>query len=173
MRVIILLKCLIILLFCSSTVLLAQEEQAADTGVADTVQSKSATEYVQVRSAAIRAEPKPWAKLLESAEFGAAVTVLEPADSWPKVTSASGVEGYIHKSALSKKMIVLENQENRFADLGDDVEVVLAGKGFTSDIESAYSEKDSSLNYAAVDTLEARTVSEETLQAFRTEGQLE
>ncbi len=51
-------------------------------------------------------------------------------------------------------------------------EVALAGKGFTPEVESAYSQKHPEMQFAQVDRVEATRVDDAQLQAFIKEGGL-
>ena len=103
------------------------------------------------------------------------VQILEmPAgSSWVKVRSvAKKIEGWVHVSALAKdeKMIVKAGAQN-VATGPSGSEVALAGKGFNPEVEAEY-KKDKTLNYAAVDAMEAYVIPPDALSAFIAQGGL-
>jgi hypothetical protein len=98
---------------------------------------------------------------------------MPAAGSWVKVRlAAKKIEGWVHVSALAKddKAIVKAGSEN-VATGASGSEVALAGKGFNPEVEAEY-KKNPTLNYTAVDAMEAYVVPPAALSAFITQGGL-
>lgn len=75
-------------------------------------------------------------------------------------------KGWIPSSALSKKKVLASSSTT-----ADAKEIALAGKGFSSSIESTYA-KEFNVDYSDVDYVESQSVSDKELQSFIVEGQL-
>ena len=129
--------------------------------------------YVQIRKASLRSAPQAWATLVSTLKYGTRVTVLEVGDNWLKVKTGSNKQGYIHRSALTKKRVVVTGTKPTFKGSAESSDLVLAGKGFTKDIEEQFKKGDVPLNYSAVNRLERRGVGEKSLLAFKREGHLD
>lgn len=127
--------------------------------------------YVQMQTATIRKSPKHYAPSVTEVRFGQALTTLGDDGDWLKVKAAGGKEGFIHSSALSSKKIVIAKGGTRGKG-PDEADVVLAGKGFSPEVEKSYAQKDRSLNFAAVNLMERSKVSEGELQQFLSAGKL-
>lgn len=129
--------------------------------------------YVQVRSSKIRSAPEFWAAAVSGVSYGDRVTVVPGQKSesgWLKV-KAAGKEGFLHISALTSRKVVLRGSGEQSPRAADASEVVLAGKGFSKEIEADYA-RTHALSYAAVDQVERTRVSDGALAAFIKAGKL-
>ena len=129
--------------------------------------------YVQVRSASVRSAPKTWAPLVKTLKYGERVQIVEVGRNWFKVKLGKSKSGYMHRGTLTKKKVVLGSGKSSFDGSAQSSEVVLAGKGYTGEVEEQFKKTGVALNYAAVDRIERRKISESDLQRFRKEGGLE
>lgn len=142
----------------------------AATGQAD---PKSDQVYIQVRSSKLRAQPLMWSSAVGDLNYGDQLTLVkeDAANGWLKVKSGKGVEGYLHKSAISTRRVVLAAKAGMKDGRADISEVVLAGKGFNREVEAEYA-RAQGFNYSLVDKVEkARTNSAEIAQFIKS-GQL-
>ncbi|MCB0330134.1 MAG: SH3 domain-containing protein, partial [Bdellovibrionales bacterium] len=112
------------------------------------------TQYIQVKQAFLKAEPKSWKKTIAKLSYKDQVEELEEQDDWVKVI-ANGKTGYLHESALSSRQIVESKAE--LSPYADESDVVLAGKGFSPDVEKEYKKQhpDSRQAYSKLDQLES------------------
>ena len=94
------------------------------------------TQYVQVRTAQIRVEPKSFSKVVKSLRYRDEVTELEEKDGWLKVRASGGATGYLHESALTTTRIVSSTE--KLSPYASESDVVLAGKGFSEEVEDEY-----------------------------------
>jgi uncharacterized protein YgiM (DUF1202 family) len=130
---------------------------------------------VIVKETPVRDKPSFTGKILGKLLYTDRVQILEmPAgSSWVKVRfAAKKLEGWVHISSLAKdeKPVVKAGAENVAAGASGS-EVALAGKGFNPEVEAEY-KKDKTLNYTAVDAMEAYVVQPAALSAFITQGGL-
>jgi uncharacterized protein YgiM (DUF1202 family) len=130
---------------------------------------------IVVKQTPVRDKPSFTGKILGTLVYTDRVQIVEMPSgaSWAKVRlAAKKLEGWVHVSALAKddKPVVKAGSEN-VASGASGSEVALAGKGFNPEVEAEY-KKDPSLNYAAVDAMEAYVVPPAALSAFVTQGGL-
>jgi hypothetical protein len=132
----------------------------------------TSTVSVQVRTGELRTAPSFLAAVVATLSYGDRVPVLEQQGAWCRARTPDGsAEGWIHSSALTRKKVVLQAGEDVGAAASSG-EIALAGKGFSSDVESAYRKENRNLNYAWVDKMEAVRIPEKRLAAFLKEGGL-
>lgn len=79
--------------------------------------------------------------------------------------------GYIHASAVTEKKVKLGSGGSVGGSASAE-EVTLAGKGFNAQVEKSYGEKNGEVNFAAVNAMERRSVSESDLFEFLRAGGL-
>ncbi|MDZ4787168.1 MAG: SH3 domain-containing protein [bacterium] len=129
--------------------------------------------FVQVRSTKIRSQPEHWAAAVSDARYGDKLKpITDDEDSaWLEVGTLSGKKGFINRSAVSKREIVLNT--SKLASVNADLsEVVVAGKGFGKEVEQDYAMSSSNVDYRAVNKMETLRVSDPELLNFMKEGQL-
>jgi len=132
---------------------------------------------VQVKEAPVRQAPNFLGKILKTLPYGEAVNVLEEKESWLRVTFGNpAVEGWMHNSALDKKVVTLKTTEGQMtvtpsSNVSTD-DVVLAGKGF-SDMEEEFKTGHATANFAVVDRMEKVVISQGQMQKFLNEGALQ
>ena len=107
---------------------------------------------------------------------GAEVTVQQQAGDWYKV-EYQGQSGWLNRQAFPAPaagskfnlpgMLFGAPVKETSSD-----EAALAGKGFTSEVESSYQQKHPEMKFAEVDKVESYKVDAATLQAFIKEGGL-
>lgn len=131
--------------------------------------------YVQVRTAALRKGPQQWSNALVQLAYGSEVSIVDTsAEPWLVVKAASGEQGYLHRSALSAQKIVFLKTATK-SDLNDASmsNVVLAGKGFSEDVEDLYSQNNPNLDMKLIDEIELQNSKARlVLGAFVSSGRL-
>lgn len=127
--------------------------------------------FVKVRETRVRTEPSHLASSISALKYGDPVTSLSstPTDGWFRVRAKKG-EGYIHVSAVTPKKVVLSDATAPTA--ADRSEMVMAGKGFSLEVEKAYAEEHANLNFTAVNRMERVNITDPELKKFVKEGQL-
>lgn len=108
--------------------------------------------WVQVRESRVRNKPLFYASTIQSVRYGDRLTKLNEDNGWVGVR-AGAQEGYIPLSAVSPKMIAFSSADVAKAR-ADSSELVLAGKGFSKEIEQSFKRQDSSARYDLVDRVE-------------------
>lgn len=127
---------------------------------------------VQVKQAQLRAKPGPLAKIEVTLAYGERVNVLEEQTDWILVeVPGSSLKGWVHKSALTQKKLVLRSGSGSTGVSGD--EIVLAGKGFNAQVEEKFKQQNQNLNYGLIDKMEQNfAVPQQVIQQFLIDGAL-
>jgi hypothetical protein len=146
---------------------------------------------VQVKTTQVRDKGSYLGKPLYELRFGDRVTVLQKGSAWFKIQPVNtaavkmlagaqsppgGYAGYLNKSALTTKRIVLKGDQSAQMAASSE-EVALAGKGFNDEVEKSYKTEHPNLvsAYATLDQIEANAAyspSAEDVSEFRTAGGL-
>lgn len=126
--------------------------------------------YVQVRQTVVRASPQYWGAKVAPVAYGDRLAKVSEDDGWLKVKTGGGSQGFVHSSAVTTRRIVFA--ANAAGQNFSSSDVVLAGKGFNSDVENRYANSKSGVNYRAVDTVESLKVPDSAVAEFVTQGKL-
>lgn len=126
----------------------------------------AATVTVLVQETTLRKRPQFFAPTAGVAKLGEKFDATGPDAGWYRTDA-----GYIHQSAVTAKKVSLGSGGSTGGTASAE-EVTLAGKGFNSQVEKSYSEKNASANFAAVDAMEKRSVTEDAVLAFLRAGGL-
>lgn len=122
---------------------------------------------VVVEQAKVRKAKAFFAAPVATVKYKDSLSAGEPEDGWVPVT-VSGKSGWLHESAVGSKAGKLKGGWDGGDEAGQD-EVTLAGKGFNAEVEKAHRSGDAG-DYAAVDAMEKRSLSEAELLAFLRAG---
>jgi hypothetical protein len=128
--------------------------------------------YVQINEGRLREKPQHWARAVADLHYGDTLETLSADAGWLRVRNASGVEGFVHESAVTQRRVVLTAGAATAPVQIAESDVVLAGKGFSGEVEESFARGDSGLDYAAVDALAKRSVSDERVAQFIKDGGL-
>jgi hypothetical protein len=150
-------KYILLMLLASSFLVLS--------GLAQSVKTMS----VQVKEGQLRKAPSFLAAIVARPSYGESVQVLEDKGDWKRV-SLRGSQGWIHASALTTKLIVLQAGRAAVPASATGSEIALAGKGFSEEVEKQYRSQNRSVDYTWVDRMEKFKVSPEQMQAFLMDG---
>jgi len=145
---------------------------------------------VQVKSTQVRDKDSYLGKPLYTLRYGDRVAVLQKGAAWFKVQPVNpaavkvapgaappaDVAGYMNKSALTSKRVVLKADQSAQTEASSD-HVVLAGKGFNDDVEKSYKGEHPNLAkaYASLDEIEtdaSYSPTVEEVNAFKAAGGL-
>ena len=127
---------------------------------------------VQVQNAQLRADASYLGKLVTSVPYGTRVTILQSRGDWRQVQEPGGQSGWVHLSALSKKNIAMKSGAQDVATTASGDELALAGKGFNSDVEADFKNKNKQIDFTWIDRMEKIKVSMDEIHQFLTEGQV-
>lgn len=127
---------------------------------------------VQVQNAQLRADASFLGKLTASVPYGTRVTILQARGDWRQVQEPAGKTGWLHQSALTKKTISMKagGQDVAAAASGD--ELALAGKGFNSDVEADFKNKNKDIDFTWIDRMGKFKVTMDEITRFLNEGQV-
>jgi len=126
---------------------------------------------VQQKEAKLRSKASFLGKIFKKIPYGTKVKVEAEKGSWRNVT-VDGVSGWLHLTSLTKKEIVLKADAKKVDSTVSDDELVLAGKGFNSQIEKDYRQNNPKLNFGLVDQMERFDVQPESIAGFIKDGGL-
>lgn len=108
--------------------------------------------WVQVRQSQLRTQPKFYAPSVGAVRYGEKIDKLSEDGGWAKV-AAGGHQGYLPLSAISADQIVLSAADLKKVQ-ADSSEVVMAGKGFSKEVEQQYIKQDAGARFDLVDYVE-------------------
>lgn len=104
---------------------------------------------VQVNDAAVRVSPSFLAEVASVLGYGDKVGVVEDGDGWMRVQAeASGAEGWMHASALTKKEINLKAGDDDANVKASKEELTAGGRGYNQAIEDKFREDHAELEAA-------------------------
>ncbi|BDQ33418.1 SH3 domain-containing protein [Pseudodesulfovibrio portus] len=127
---------------------------------------------VQVRSGQLRDKPAFLSKVVCSLAYGDRVALSDEKGDWRKVAPAKGgAPGWMHVSALSEQVIILNPTDKDVEAAASSDELALAGKGFNKQVEDQYRSQ-SRLDYSKVDEMEKIVVPPNLIRDFLQKGGL-
>lgn len=133
--------------------------------------AESATMYVSTQKGLLKSKASGSSKTVATLSYGDQVSVLSTQSKWCEITvttgAAVGEKGWMLTSALTKKKIIAKGNKVT----ADASELALAGKGFSSEIETEY-KKNGVVDYDSVDCVEKEIVSESDQNDFINAGNL-
>ncbi len=126
---------------------------------------------VQVRNCKVRKTPSQLAPVVTTVDYGARVTAGELTKGWYPVKTLDGKSGWLHESALTKKVIVMNSGTTDASTGVSSDEVAIAGKGFNEEVEQKL-KKDGTYDFTWVDKMASFVVTDDQIRAFRAQGNL-
>ncbi len=133
--------------------------------------SENAAMSVQVKEGRLRAAPSFLGSSVGSVSYGDRVRVLEQRGAWLRV-AAGARQGWIHRSALTEKTIVLQAGAEDVKRAATTDELALAGKGFSRQVEDRFRAAHPGLDFSWIDRMETFTASADEVRRFLQEGAL-
>jgi len=127
--------------------------------------------WVQVRESKVRSKPLFYAPGVSSVRYGDKVQTSGDQSGWVAVR-VGGSQGYLPISAISKQQIVL-TAKGLSKVQADATDVVLAGKGFSKEVEQSFKAESPGARYDLVNKVEATArVSPQEVAQFVKKGGL-
>ena len=103
------------------------------------------TMSVQVKNTYLRTTPSFLGKKITQLNYADKVTVKKEQNSWINIYSPlKNKSGWVHSSALSNDRIILKGSDDAAQDASKS-EIVMAGKGFSKEVESQYKQQKTDL----------------------------
>jgi SH3-like domain-containing protein len=128
---------------------------------------------VEVREGRVRTSPSFLGKVRGTLRYAERVEILEDGEAWLRVRAREGkMEGWVHRTALTRKRIVMRAGGRRAAVKASSDEVALAGKGFNAQVEAKYKSNHRDISYIWIDRMETFRISEDEMAAFLREGKV-
>lgn len=126
---------------------------------------------VQVRSAPVYQDASYLSRITKKLPYATEVAVLKSTGSWMRIVAA-GDSGWVQKSSLAEK--VDRPASGKPGPGGSSSEVLLAGKGFSQEVEDRYRHDHAELEaaYARLDSLTLAVPDHDSLIAFARTGRL-
>lgn len=126
---------------------------------------------IQVDKRELRSGSTFFDSVTGNVSYGDRVEVLQELNGWAQVkVEGTGLTGWIHSSALTKKKIVLRAGD-KDADVGaSSGELALARKGFNQDVENAYRQDNPAIDFAPVDKMEKMKAQPMEIKSFLEQG---
>ncbi len=126
---------------------------------------------ISVQNQFIYPRPAFYASPVQPVDYGTLAMIDDISGEWFNVSIAGGLEGWIHSTAVSGA-IQSSGDVSASGEVTSD-EIMLAGRGFSQEIENAYSSEHPELDFTKVDYVEAMCpVSPEELLHFLLTGNL-
>ena len=122
-----------------------------------------------LRESVLRESPSFLGKVVQSLPAGAKVEISTEQGAWSKV-KVGGKQGWLPNSVLYKADTTLTAGTGKAQTKADSAEVVLAGKGFTQEVEKEYRTYNAALDYASVDLMETYMVPDGDAKSFLSQG---
>lgn len=136
-------------------------------------ESVKSTMSIQVKNTILRDKPSFLGKNLATLKYAQTVRMIETQNGWAKVfISNLRKNGWLHLSSLSDKRIVLKQNAQNVQTTASSGEIIMAGKGFSKEVEERYKQEHTNLDYALVDVVERQNISNSTAVKFAQNGQL-
>lgn len=134
---------------------------------------RAAEMSVQVQTGQLRETPSFLGKVVTTVNYADRVIVVTKQSPWLQVSSPAGKTGWIHESALTRDRIVLKAGADDVERTASGEEIALAGKGFNSQVEADFKEKNKDIDFTWIDRMETFKVEQAEMNAFLKEGGLQ
>lgn len=128
--------------------------------------------FVQIQSAKLRSEPKFWGPGRADLKYGDRLERLKEEAAWINARTTNGVQGYVHNSVVTARKVVLSQGSFAVDPSANGSDVVMAGKGFSKEVELGLRSREPALDYGMVDELERITVNSDQIARFIHNGGL-
>jgi len=130
--------------------------------------------YVQVKATKLRKDPAMIAPAVGDLAYGDRLNpdgAQNGESGWFKARDTKGRLGYVHRSAVTLKKIVMSSRSDLKTPYADPSDVVLAGKGFNKEVEKEFAQTNS-LDFRPVNEVERLKASHGELVSFVRAGNL-
>ncbi|MEW6078922.1 MAG: SH3 domain-containing protein [Thermodesulfobacteriota bacterium] len=128
---------------------------------------------VQMKVSELRSSPSGLSSVVATVKMGDRMTVLEEKGAWTKVSTESGVIGWIPSSSLIKGTVKVNagGADAKVAASSD--EMSLATKGFTSQVESDFKKQHKDIDFTWVDKMNEMKITTEEMKDFLEAGDVQ
>lgn len=145
---------------------------ALGLGPAHAQETLIAPQRVEVATS-IKSSPSPFGGVVGELAAGDKVKVIATQGAWSQLGNEQGEAlGWTHSSALQRRTLSLNPDGEAATVEATSDELALAGRGFSSEVESEFKKNNADLPFDQIDALEARAVSLEEAVKFLKAGGL-
>ena len=135
--------------------------------------SKDKIMRIQSTECKVRSAPSPLGKVVASPQYGTEVSVIEIKGTWTHIKADGGkIDGWVHESALTTRKLDMKAGDKDVASVASNAELANATKGFKSQVETAFREKDKAADFATVDKMKEMKVLDKDMQDFVKQGEI-
>jgi len=127
---------------------------------------------VKIQITQLRTTPQFFGQASAALKAGDRLTQIAESGAWVQVRTASGLTGWVHKSAIEVPRFALTASAGGAKTAATASEAALAGKGFGPQVEDNYKAKHAEADFAAVDRMLLLKIPPAELQAFLAKGKL-
>jgi len=145
----------------------------ATEGLADQTEPQAGDQVaIAIQNQKVYPMPAFYASPADPVSYGVVIEVTAVQGAWLKVIVPSIGEGWVHRTSVTGA-VQMSTSGAAYSDEVVTDEVMLAGRGFSDDIEDGYSVEHPELDFARVDLMETSwEVTPESLYSFLLEGKL-
>jgi uncharacterized protein YgiM (DUF1202 family) len=126
---------------------------------------------IQNKEGKVRAKPSFLGKIILKLPYGTKVVKIEEKIPWVKV-KYSDKTGWLHLDAITEKEIIVNAGKTDVKKAASDDELVLAGKGFSENVEQEYRKKNPKVTFGQVDRMEHFNIPVAKMATFIKDGGL-
>ena len=144
----------------------------ASLGVLMSMSSWAEKVWVQVERTAVRSRASYLGSVVDSVDYGHVLAVVQRATGWIRVSDPGFGQGWIHESAVTAKSFKRVEGGSDVDTEASSEELALAGKGFSSEVESSYQDRNRGMDFSWVDRMEKLSFEPAELERFLKEGGL-
>jgi len=127
---------------------------------------------VKIQTTQLRKTPQFFAPVAANLKAGDVLTQLAESGAWLQVKTATGLTGWIHKSAVEVPRAALMASAGGTRTQTTAAQAALAGKGFSKQVEDAYKAKNPKANFGGVDRMLQVKVTPDQVKVFMDQGKL-
>jgi hypothetical protein len=127
---------------------------------------------VKIQTTQLRKSPQFFGTTVAALKAGDLLTQVGAYGAWIQVRTASGMTGWVHKSAVEVPQFSLLASAGGTRTQASASEAALAGKGFSQQVEDSYKAKHAEADFAGVDRMLQVKITSSELQVFLVKGKL-
>ncbi len=128
---------------------------------------------IQSTECKVRSSASPLGAVIATPKYGMEVSVVEVKGAWTRVKGDGGkIDGWVHESALTARKLDMKAGDKDVAKVASNAELANATKGFSSQVENEFKNKDKAADFASVDKMKAMKVSDNEMQDFVKQGEI-
>jgi hypothetical protein len=127
---------------------------------------------IAVQNQSIYPMPAFYASPVEPVSYGTMAVIDEINGEWYRITTALNQDGWIHCTSVTGAIQASSGNASASGDVTSD-EIMLAGRGFSRDIEETYAGEHPDLDFTLVDNMEKSwIITPQQLYQFLVDGNL-